>query len=145
MQNGGSQPVFNAQRLWRKHDLVVHDLTIARPAVKAIMHSNGQPNWNIVRASQSAKSEKDSARFEIKTILIKKFVLDDARVAYHDFVTRTFAEIEHFDLSLKAKDLDEKLVPDTEMHSKGIHFPKDGYVFAKKFNADLSTSKPDLN
>ncbi|KOS07406.1 hypothetical protein AM493_16175 [Flavobacterium akiainvivens] len=130
---------FNAQKLWRKHDLVVTNLTLTNPRVKAIIQKNGHQNWNIVKPTEPDTTDTDTASFKINHILIKKVKVENASIAYHDYVTKSHAKADSLNISLKASDTEDKMELATETHGRHISFSKDGYRFANKLKVDFET------
>jgi hypothetical protein len=130
---------FNAQRLWRKHDLVVTNLTLTNPKVKAIIQKNGNPNWNIVKPSEPDTVAADSASFKINHIHIKKLKVENASLAYHDYITQSHAKADSLDIFLKASDTQDKLELATQTHGRHISFTKDGHHFARNLKVDFDT------
>lgn len=136
---------FNARRLWAKKDLVIYDLTVDQPYVRAIVHSNGKTNWNIVRVDATSEQSGDTASFHIEEIHLRRLHLNDARLVYDDYISKTHGKVDHFDLELSAKDTEERIVLDTDAKATGIHLSKDGYLFADKlrlaFDTDITYDK----
>lgn len=131
---------FNAERLWRKHDLVVNRLIITNPSVKAVIHKNGNPNWNIVKETAAdTTAVEDSTAFEINSIFIKKLQVENARVAYHDYVTKAHLKADSLNIELKAANTDKEMLLTTESSGKHISFSKDGYSFVNKLKASINT------
>ncbi|MFP5437316.1 MAG: AsmA family protein [Bacteroidia bacterium] len=130
---------FNAEKLWRKHDLVINRLLITNPKVKAVIHKNGSANWNIVKETPEDTTTVDSTAFEIKSIFIKKLQVENASIAYHDFVTKAHAKTDSVNIELKAANTDKDMLLTTETSGRHISFSKDGYSFARKLKADFST------
>lgn len=131
---------FNALKLYRKHDLVINNLTITNPGIKAVVHKDGNANWNIVKQTAAdTVTVQDSTAFKINHIFIKKLNVENARVAYHDFVTKTHARADSLEVHLKAANTDEKMELATETSGKHIRFSKDGYRFIKNLKAKFST------
>ncbi|MXN92781.1 AsmA family protein [Flavobacterium sp. Sd200] len=131
---------FNALKLYRKHDLVINNLTIINPGIKAVVHKDGNANWNIVKETPAdTVSVQDSTAFKIKSILIKKFNVENARVAYHDFVSKTHAKADSLEIHLKASDTKDRMEVATQTSAKHIKFSMDGYRFVKNLKADFTT------
>ena len=131
---------FNAERLWRKHDLIINNVTLTEPKIRAIINESGKANWNIVKpAAVDTTTAKDSTSFEINNILIKKLSIENAKITYRDFAKKTRARIDSLNISLKAANTDDKLVLATEASGKNISFSMDGYRFMRKLKADFKT------
>ncbi|WP_116787328.1 AsmA-like C-terminal region-containing protein [Flavobacterium psychrotrophum] len=130
---------FNIDKLLRKHNLVVNNLTITNPKVKAVIHKNGKANWNIVKETGTDTIAEDSTAFKINSIFVKKLTVENASIAYHDFVTKAHAKADSLFVTLKAANTDDKLVFSTETSGKHIKFSKDGYRFANNLKAALTT------
>lgn len=128
---------FNLVRLWRKHDLVVTNLTISNPRVKAIIQKDGKPNWNIVKATAPDTATTDTTSFKLNAIHVKKLTVENASVVYHDYVTKAHGKADSLYIQLKASDTEDKLELLTETHGKNISFSKDGYRFAQNQKVDF--------
>lgn len=131
---------FNAERLWRKHDLIINNLTLTNPKIRAIINESGKANWNIVKATAADTiTVKDSTSFEINNIHIKRLNIENAKINYRDFATKTRGRIDSLNITLKAVNTDDKLVLATEAAGKNISFSMDGYRFMRKLKADFKT------
>lgn len=131
---------FNAERLWRKHDLIINRLTLTEPRIRAIINESGKANWNIVKQTAvDTTTAKDSTSFEINNIQIKRLNIENARINYRDFATKTKGRIDSLNISLKAVNTDDKLVFSTDASGKNISFSMDGYRFMRKLKADFKT------
>lgn len=131
---------FNAEKLWIKHNLVINKLTITNPKVKAVIHKNGAPNWDIVKQTAADTiTVKDTTAFKIKSIFIKKLNVENASIAYHDYVTHAHVNADSLNVTLKAANTDDIMVLSTETSGRHISFSKDGYSFAKNLKAGITT------
>src|SRR5690606_27019140 len=55
---------FNVDKLWRKHDLIITNLTLTEPKVRAVISEKGKANWNIVKETPvDTTTVKDSTEF----------------------------------------------------------------------------------
>ncbi len=129
---------FNAEKLWRTHDLTINNLTLVNPKIKAVVPVQGKPNWEIVKETSSDTSA-DSTSFVINSIVVKKLNIKNAQLEYQDFVTHTHAAIDSFEVRLRISDNKEVLTLATRTSGKNISFEKDGYHFAKRKTADFKT------
>lgn len=132
---------FNVEKLWRKHDLQINNLSIINPKIKAVIHKDGKANWNIVKEiSTDTITVQDSTSFKINSIFIKKLHIENGSIAYHDFVTKAHAKGDSLNVTLKAANTDKKLTFTTTASGKHIRFSKDGYRFAKNLKVALATN-----
>lgn len=131
---------FNARRLYLKHDLIVNSITLTKPQLYAKVHKSGKANWEIVKETpkDTATIQKDSA-FTINNISIKKLLIEDATLDYHDYLTKTHVHADSLMVDLKVADTDDLLELDTETAARQISFSKDGYRFAKKLKLEFGT------
>ena len=131
---------FNVEKLWRKHDLVINSLTLTKPTVRAIISESGKANWNIVKETPAdTVTAKDSTAFKINSILIKKLDIENAKIAYRDFATKTRAKVDSLNVSLKVTNTNNKLVVSTETSGKRISYSQNGYRFMKRMKANFKT------
>lgn len=131
---------FNVDKLWRKHDLVITNLTLTEPKVRAIINEKGKANWNIVKESPvDTTTVKDSTEFKVNSILIRKLTIENAKIVYRDFATKTRARVDSLNIFLKAANTDDKLVLSTDASGKRISYSQDGYRFLRRLKADLKT------
>lgn len=131
---------FDARRLYLQHDLIVNSITLTKPRIRAKVHKNGRANWEIVKESpkDTVATQNDSA-FAINRISIKKLLIEDATLDYHDYGTKTHVHADSLRVDLKATDTEDLLELDTETAARHIRFSKDGYRFAKKLKLEFST------
>lgn len=131
---------FNVDKLWRKHDLIITNLTLTEPKVRAIISEKGNANWNIVKETKKDTiTVKDSTAFKINSILIKKLNIENAKITYRDLATKTRAKIDSLNITLKAANTDDKLVLSTEASGKRISYSQDGYRFLRRLKAEFKT------
>lgn len=132
---------FNIDKLLRKHNLIINNLTLTQPKIRAIINEKGKANWNIVKPSApDTTTVKDTtSTFEIKSIYVKKLIIEGANLTYNDHVTQAKVHMDNFNMILKAANTDKKLVLSVESDGKNIGFTKSGLVFAKKLKAAFQT------
>lgn len=131
---------FNIDKLWRKQNLVINNLTLTEPKIRAFIQENGKANWNIVKETPvDTITTKDSTAFKINSIYIKKLTIENAKITYRDLATKTRARIDSLNISLKAANTDDKLVLSTQAEGRRISYSKDGYRFLRKLKAGLKT------
>lgn len=132
---------FNIDKLLRKHDLVITNLTLKQPKIRAIINEKGKANWNIVKPSapDTITAKDTTGGFEIKSVYVKKFIIEGANLTYNDHVTKAKVHMDSFNLALKAANTDNKLVLAIDTNGKNISFTKSGLVFAKKLKAAFQT------
>lgn len=132
---------FNLEKLYLKHNLVINKLTVTNSKIKAVIHKDGNANWNIVKeATADTVTVEDNTAFKINSIFIKKLNVENASIAYHDFVTHAHAKADSLNITLKAVNTNEKLELSTETSGRHVSFKKDGYSFAKNLRADFKTT-----
>lgn len=131
---------FNVEKLWRKNDLVITNLTLTEPKIRAIINEKGKANWNIVKETPvDTTTVKDSTEFKINSILIKKLNIENAKINYRDLATKTRAKADSLNITLKAMDTDNKLVLSTNISGKKISYSQNGYRFLRRLKADFKT------
>lgn len=132
---------FNVQKLWLKHDLQINNLTLTTPKIKAVIHNDGKANWNIVKETNTdTVTAQDSTAFKINSIFIKKLTVENASIAYHDFITKAHAKADSLTITLKAVNTNQKLELTTQTWGRHISFKKEGYRFVKNVKANFNTT-----
>lgn len=132
---------FNISKLLTKHNLVVNELSLTNPKIKAVIRKDGKANWNIVKETETNTIvvNDTTSSFKINSVFIKKLSIENAKLSYHDFVTKAHVRIDSFNVALKAANTNEKLMLTTQTSGKRINFSKDGVRFARKLKASLNT------
>lgn len=130
---------FNAQKLWRKHDLDINKLVLVKPKIRAIVPKEGQPNWEIVKPQEADTTASDSTAFKINHIHIRKLEVENGKVNYQNYITNVRAKADSLDITLKASNTDKEMILATEASGRRISYSQDGYRFMRRLKADFET------
>ena len=131
---------FNVEKLWKDHDLEINKLLLVNPKIKAVIHKNGTPNWDIVPDTEAdTVTVKDTTAFKINHIHIKKLNVENAKITYRDYETKTRARIDSLTIAMKVSNTDNKLLLSTETSGRNISFAMGEYRFMRNKKADFKT------
>ncbi len=112
------------------------NIGLVDPRIHAIVHKNGEANWNITKPDSSAKSSGAAQPFAMK---LRKYSIEDAFIEYNDQVGKMYVMIEHLTHSGSGDFTSDAFTLSTKTTAEAVTFAMGGipYLNRVKASADL--------
>lgn len=115
----------SAVRMLRGGDaLVVRSVVVTRPYVHARVLEDGRASWNIARAANEAAevavAPDDQAAGRPVRVALRRFAIEDARLALDDARTDLHARVDGFGLEVAGDLSQERVTLDTRAQASGV-------------------------